>query len=79
MTIKLRNVYVVSYEDEEVCHLSTKIGVAIINEQECLHIYLDAVPMNGHLYIDKEPSLAHKIIKQKGEPHEKNNEDVQDS
>jgi hypothetical protein len=70
VTVKLNNVYVVAYEDEEVCHLSSKIGVALDGGNEGMHIYLDAIPMNGHLYIGSESSLSEKLIIRKGESHE---------
>ena len=67
MTIKIKDVYVVTERGENKRDSWSKIGVAFINRDDSLNVILDAVPLTGKLHIRD---------RQKNQPQTKERENV---
>lgn len=51
MSIKIKDVFVISERQDESGPHWSKIGVAFVNKDDSLNVVLDAVPIAGKLHI----------------------------
>lgn len=51
MSIKIKDVYVISERSDNEKSVWSRVGVAFVNKDESLNVILDAVPLKGKLHI----------------------------
>lgn len=51
MTVKIKDVYVITKREEQEKPLWSKIGVAFVNKDESLNVVLDCIPLAGKIHI----------------------------
>lgn len=51
MTVKIKDVFVITDRKEQEKPVWSKIGVAFVNRDESLNVVLDAIPLTGKIHI----------------------------
>lgn len=51
MTVKIKDVYVITERGDQQKSNWSKIGVAFVNKDESLNVILDAIPLAGKIHI----------------------------
>jgi len=51
MTVKIKDVYVISERGENQKGTWSKIGVAFVNKDDSLNVILDCIPFTGRIHI----------------------------
>lgn len=51
MSVKIKDVFVISEREDEAGPYWSKVGVAFVNKDNSLNVILDAVPIAGKLHI----------------------------
>ena len=59
MTVKLKDVYVITEREDKDQAFWTKIGVAFVIRDDSLNVVLDAIPLTGKIHI-RERSTTNK-------------------
>lgn len=61
MSVKIKDVYVISDRGEDERTIWSRIGVAFVNKDDSLNVVLDCVPMSGRIHIrDRQPDQNKK-------------------
>lgn len=63
MTVKMKDVFVISDKDREEHEKKpwTRIGVAFVNRDDSLNVILDAIPLTGKLHIrERKPYVQNQ-------------------
>ena len=59
MTVKLKDVFVITEREGQDSAFWSKIGVAFVNRDDSLNVILDAIPLTGKIHI-RERSTTNK-------------------
>lgn len=51
MTVKIKDVYVITDRGEHEKSSWSKIGIAFVNKDDSLNVILDAIPVSGKIHI----------------------------
>lgn len=54
MTVKIKDVYLITERSDEQKSLWSKIGIAFVNKDDSLNVILDAIPVSGKLHIREQ-------------------------
>ncbi|MCP5464291.1 MAG: hypothetical protein H7A33_04615 [Deltaproteobacteria bacterium] len=66
MSVKIKDVFVITPRGERGENTWTKIGVAFVNRDQSLNVVLDAVPITGKIHIrDSQPARKGHQLKEK--------------
>jgi hypothetical protein len=67
MTVRIKDVYVITDRGEQEKSSWSKVGVAFVNKDDSLNVILDAIPVSGKIHIRDRVTKNQPYNNQKGE------------